>query len=47
MASDKKPRAVPNSNPLGLSAREVEVMILAWLSLEDTPKVRVDPSHPS
>lgn len=39
MATDKKSRAVPNSNPLGLSTREIEIAILAWRCLGDDGKV--------
>lgn len=39
MASDKKPRATPNTNRFGLSARDTEIMISAWRCLEGPAKV--------
>lgn len=42
----KKFKATPNGNPFGLTAREVEIAILAWKCLEADGKASSE-SHPS
>lgn len=50
MASDKKPRATPNTIPFGLTARENELAILAWRCRDENGKASLNqphsPSHP-
>lgn len=42
----KKSKATPNGNPFGLTAREVEIAIVAWKCLEADGKASSE-SHPS
>lgn len=42
----KKAKATPNGNPFGLTAREVEIAIVAWKCLEADGKASSE-SHPS
>lgn len=40
------PKAVPNPNPLGLTTREVEIMVLSWKCIEGDTKVSHISSSP-
>lgn len=46
MASDKKPRATPNTIPFGLTARENEIAILSLRCRDENGKASVDQPHP-
>lgn len=45
MASDKKPRATPNTIPFGLTARENEIAILSLRCRDENGKASVNHSH--
>lgn len=45
-STPKKSKATPNGNPFGLTAREVEIAIVAWKCLEADGKASSEP-HPS
>ncbi|KAK7729808.1 hypothetical protein SLS53_009176 [Cytospora paraplurivora] len=36
------PKVSPNANPLGLTTREVEIMVLSWKCIEGDTKVQID-----
>ncbi|KAG8158075.1 hypothetical protein KVR01_011836 [Diaporthe batatas] len=38
-SSEKKPKATPNTNPFGLTTREIEIMICAWKCLDEVGKI--------
>ncbi|ROV98445.1 hypothetical protein VPNG_08507 [Cytospora leucostoma] len=36
------PKVAPNANPLGLTTREIEIMVLSWKCIEGDTKVQID-----